>query len=162
MLQRSLKESHTQMVQGGRPACRILLWLPDNQCCRTPLVSRQSIKASSSGPAQVKITLPIPRRLQSKHKSRGNRWTQTARLEGSTWQKRKPRNACSADGTAQPFCWDWFCPFLLKHCMKKFTCSMFSIDKAGGKKWITYNHRFWCGQTLAMRKGLRPVQEIPN
>lgn len=126
-------QSQTQMVEGGRPVCRTLLQLPNNQCCRRPLVSRQSIKASSSGPAQVRITLPIPRHLQLKHKSRGNRWTQTARLEGSTWKKRKPRNARSADGTAHPFCWDWFCPFLLKLCMKMFTCSMYCTDKAGGK-----------------------------
>lgn len=54
----------------------------------------QSIKDSSPGPAQVphmKIMLPIPKRLQLKHKSRGNRWTQTARLEGSTQQKKETK-----------------------------------------------------------------------
>lgn len=79
----------------------------------------------------MKITLPIPKCLQLKHKSRGNRWAQTARLEGSTWQKRKPRNSGGADGAAHPCIEIAFAHFIAS---KKFTCCILGCTDNPGDK----------------------------
>lgn len=88
--------------------------------------SHHSTKASSSGPAQVppvKITLPIPQHLQWKHKSRGDRWTQTARLEGSTQQKKE----------TMQHRWSCTTPFFQSIASKKCTCCVYCERNTAGK-----------------------------